>query len=298
MRPAFFRHLFSALLAWAVAGGWAAAQAHVAADTLNRVDEQGRRQGWWRVTGPVAGRQEYDAGLLFEEGRYADNRRTGTWRRWWPNGKPWSEINYEKGFPKGDYTIYYPSGQAEEKGTWDRDRNTGAFKRWYENGNLAQDFIFDDNGMRDGVQRYYHGNGRLEVEVNIVKGREEGVLKRYYANGDLQGTATFNGGAVEEGSFRSFSPKAPPVKEAPPAEAVPAPARTSGETPNSEDFRADGHNTLYDGQHRLSQQGIYRKGRLWDGKVYKYDRNGILYKIEVYVKGRYVGKAQLAEDDR
>jgi hypothetical protein len=51
-------------------------------------------------------------------------------------------------------------------------------------------------------------------------------------------------------------------------------------------------------QHRLAQQGEYRNGRLWNGKIYKYDRNGILYRIEAYVNGRYAGNAVLTEDDR
>lgn len=276
----------------------AAAQAGTVADTLNRLDDQGRKQGWWQITGTLAGKAEYDPDRLFEEGRYVDNRRSGTWKRYWPNGKPQSEINYVKGFPKGEYTIYYVSGKPEEKGTWDLDRNTGSFKRWYENGRLAQDFIFDAYGTRDGIQRYYHENGKLAVEVNIVQGREEGVLKRYYANGDLQETATFNAGTVEQGSFRSYQAQKPMGAAPVAADAIPAPAKTDKEKTNLAEFKADGWNTLYDDQYRLSQQGSFRKGRLWDGKVYKYDRNGILYRIELYVNGRYVGRAQLTEDDR
>lgn len=297
MRSATVFPLLLAFFLWPFVGGMASAQAN-AVDTLNQVDEQGRRQGWWRIVGPVDQKPEYDPGILYEEGRYVDNKRTGKWKRYWPDGKPRSEINYVKGFPKGEYTIYWRNGLPEEQGTWDLDRNTGTFKRWHQNGNLAQDFIFDDYGMRDGVQRYYHENGQLEVEVNIVKGREEGVLKRYYANGDLQETAVFSGGAVEAGSFKTFQPKGPVPEEPRSPEAKPAPAKNAEESPNTMAFSPDGWNTLYDGQHRLSQQGAFKKGRLWDGKVYKYDRNGILYRIEIYKQGRYVGKAQLTEDDR
>lgn len=279
-------------------GCMAAAQAGGHADTLNQVDQQGRKQGWWKTTGPVADKPDYDEGVLYEEGRYLDNRRTGTWKRYWPSGKPRTVINYVKGFPKGEYTLFYPDGKQEEKGTWDLDRNTGTFKRWHPNGNVAQDFVFDAYGTRNGVQRYYYENGQLEVEVEIVKGREEGVLKRYYPNGDLQETARFNAGAVEDGSFRNYAPKGPVVEIPPPPDAVAAPAKDAQESPNAAAFDADGWNTLYDGQHRLSKQGLFRKGRLWNGKVYKYDANGILYRIEVYANGRYAGKALLTDDDR
>ena len=77
----------------------------------------------------------------------------------------------------GEYTLYYPSGRTEETGTWDYDRNTGTFKRWHPNGKLAQEFVFDEHGMRDGQQKYYHDNGQLAVDVTIRQGREEGTFE-------------------------------------------------------------------------------------------------------------------------
>jgi antitoxin component YwqK of YwqJK toxin-antitoxin module len=286
-------------MAWALAGNFATAQAGpVPADTLNQLDAQGLKQGWWRISGPVTDKPDYQAGALYEEGRYANNKRTGLWKRYWPNGRVRSEVTYVKGLPKGSYNTYYQDGSQEEQGSWDLDRNTGSFKRWYNNGNLMQEFVFDQYGTRNGVQKYYHENGSLEVAVNVADGKEEGMLKRYYANGNLEETVNFNGGEADPGSFRNYKPKTAMVAEPVPADAKAAPAKAASEQTNSAVFKVDGWNTLYDDQHRLAQQGNYRKGRLWQGKVYKYDRNGILRKIEVYVDGKYVGKAQLTEDDQ
>ena len=281
------------------AGQAASAQANTSAqDTLNKLDELGRKQGWWQLEAPLPDKPGYAPGKVVEEGRYTDNKRMGKWHRYWPNGKVMSEINYVLGRPKGSYATYYEDGTMEEQGSWDLDRNTGAFKRWHPNGQLAQEFVFDQNGTRDGEQKYYHENGQLEADVTVKQGREEGELKRYYANGDLQEKVEFNGGKADQHSFESYKPKQRVQETAPPKEAIAAPAKTTQETTNSADFRAEGKNTLYDPQHRLSQQGTYHKGRLWNGKIYKYDRNGILYKIEVYVEGKYAGRAQLTEDDQ
>lgn len=285
------------LVLLSVAGQAMFAQANTALpDTLNKLDEQGRKQGWWRIQAPLADKPGYGVGELVEEGRYRDNKRTGQWVRYWPNGKRMSEVNYLAGLPKGKYSLYYDTGILEEQGTWDLDRNTGAFKRWHPNGSVAQDFKFDSFGTRDGEQKYFHENGKLAVDVQVVQGKEEGTLKRYSANGELQETVRFDGGEAEAGSFRTYRPKAAVEQPTPAAPA--APARTAQESTNTMDFRAEGYNTLYDSQHRLTQQGQYHKGRLWQGKVYKYNRNGILYKIEVYVEGRYIGNAQFTEDDR
>ncbi|MBS1569632.1 MAG: toxin-antitoxin system YwqK family antitoxin [Bacteroidetes bacterium] len=299
MRPISSFPLLALAVAWFYTGRPATAQAGpIAADTINQVDAQGLKQGWWRLTGPVTDKPEYQVGNLYEEGRYVNSRRSGIWKRFWPNGRTMSEVTYVKGLPKGSYSTFYPDGKLEEQGSWDMDRNTGTFKRWYSNGNLMQEFVFDPYGTREGVQKYYHENGSLEVSVNIAQGKEEGTLKRYYPNGDLQETAEYHGGDEAAGSFRSYKPKAAMTAEPLHADAKAAPVKAADEQTNSAVFKVDGWNTLYDDQHRLSQQGNFRKGRLWQGKVYKYDRNGILRKIEVYVDGKYVGKAQLTEDDQ
>lgn len=278
-----------------VANGASAQVGTAVPDTLNKLDEAGRKQGWWKVVGPVKDKPDYTAGKLYEEGRYADNRRVGVWKRYWPNGKVMSQINYVMGLPKGPYTTYYPDGTTEEQGTWDLDRNTGGFKRWHANGKLSQEFLFDNYGTRDGEQKYYHENGQLEVDVHIKQGREEGTLKRYFPNGELAEVAEFHDGVAS--SSKSFQPKSKmPVILA--ADAKPAPDKTPDETPNATAFQVNGMNTLYDMQHRLAQQGEYRNGRLWNGKVYKYDRNGILFRVEAYVDGRYAGNAVLTEDDK
>lgn len=267
-------------------------------DTVNRLDETGRKQGWWRIIAPRTDKPDYSSGQLIEEGRYVNNKREGVWRRYWPNGKTMSEITYAMGQPRGAYTTFYPDGRTEEQGSWDLDRNTGAFKRWHPNGQLAQDFIFNQYGVRDGVQRYYHENGKLEVEVRIHEGKEEGTLKRYYANGDLQQVAEFNNGVINAENSRYLRPAHKVEAPAPEPTAAVAPARSADEVTNSVVFRENGFNTLYDKQLRLSQQGEFRNGTLWNGKYYRYSQQGLIYRIDVYIDGRLAGQAPINEEEK
>lgn len=267
-------------------------------DTLNALDATGRKQGWWRITAPKEDKPGYSDGQLIEEGRYNNGKRTGLWKRFWPNGKLMSEINYRMGRPVGPYTTYYPDGKTEEQGNWDLDRNTGRFKRWHPNGQLAQDFLFNDYGIRDGVQKYYHENGQLEVEVAVKEGKEDGTLKRYYANGDLQQVAQFSGGVINEANSKYIKPVHKVDAPKPDASAMPAPERKPEEVPNAMVFRENGYNTLYDRQLRLSQQGEFKAGKLWNGKYYRYNPSGELYRIEVYQDGRFAGTALITEEDK
>jgi hypothetical protein len=39
--------------------------------------------------------------------------------------------------------------------------------------------------------------------------------------------------------------------------------------------------------------GQFKTGKLWDGKLYKYDSDGILLKIEIWKSGAYHSDGQL-----
>jgi len=292
-------YLLAAVTFWAFSIQCSFAQAGTTAqDTLNRLDEMGRKQGFWKVTAPLAEKPGYTDGQLIEEGRYTNSKRVGTWTRYWPNGKVMSEISYQMGRPRGAYKTYYPNGKVEEQGNWDLDRNTGKFQRWHPNGQLAQDFTFTADGVRDGEQKYYHENGQLAVQVEVDHGKEDGTLKRYTSDGQLQQVAEFNNGVIDQANSKYLKPvpKAEEVKADP--KAAPAPVVSPEETTNAVAFRENGYNTLYDRQLRISQQGNFKQGRLWDGKRYNYDKNGILQRIQIFKQGRYAGDAVITDEDR
>jgi len=258
----------------------------------------GRKQGYWKFVAPATEKPGYPNGALVEEGRYANSKRVGIWRRYWPNGTVMSEITYQFGRPRGEYKTYYPNGKVEEQGSWDLDRNTGTFLRYHANGKLAQDFVFNAHGVRDGEQKYFHENGQLAVQVSVEEGREDGTLKRYTADGQLQQVAQFNDGVINAANSKYIRsvPTAEDVKVDPKAPA--APVVTAAETTNAVAFRENGYNTLYDRQLRISQQGEFQNGRLSDGKRYTYDANGILTRIQIYKDGRYAGDAVITDEDR
>ena len=288
---------FLFLLLFTVPGSFAQARPAVQ-DTVNQMDGMGRKEGYWKVTAPKAEKPEYADGQPIEEGRYAGGKRVGVWRRFWPNGNIMSEVTYRMGIPRGDYRTYYPNGKVEEAGNWDLDRNTGKFQRWHPNGKLAQDFVFNAFGVRDGEQKYYHENGKLAVEVTVRQGKEHGALKRYTAAGELLQVAQFNDGVMDpaKSKFLKPVPEAEDIKVDPKAE--PAPAVAATERTNAVVFRENGYNTLYDKQLRITQQGEFANGRLFDGKRYTYGTNGVLSRIQVYKGGCYAGDAVITHEDR
>jgi antitoxin component YwqK of YwqJK toxin-antitoxin module len=270
-----------------------------ASESTNSTDAEGRRIGYWIITGSIKPTKGYRAEQVIEEGRYEASKKTGLWKRYYPNGKLLSEITYVNNIPNGPYKTYYDSGVKEEEGNWTFNKNTGDFKRYHPNGQVSQEFTFNSNGIRDGHQKYYHENGQVELEVQISNGKEEGTLKRYYANGDVKETKDFNGGKMNEGSIRTYAMKKPEVKVKETA-AVPEKKTVvvKEDKPNISVFKETGNNTLYNKNRQVSQSGYFKNGRLWDGKWYRYDNNGLLEAIEVYKQGKLIGYAPIEEGMR
>jgi len=139
----------------------------------------------------------------------------------------------------------------------------------------------------------------MELLVNVKEGKEEGKMTRYYANGDVKEELKFEGGSANENSRKSYKQIQPEekVKE---TQVVPVkvsvPVVEAEEKPNLSVFNSTGKNTLYNKNKLMSQKGYFKNGRLWNGKKYKYDSNGILKAIEVYKKGKFIGNGIIEEE--
>lgn len=258
----------------------------------NYKDPAGLRQGYWVITGSMTGDRSYKPEATVEEGNYKDDLREGTWKKYWPNGNKRSEINFTLGKPHGLYKIFYQNGKLEEVGFWDDGVNTGDFKRYYDSGNMQQNFHFNTKGKRNGTQYYYHENGKLALEVEIVNGQESGVMKRYNDDGELIEEKVFNKGKVEKVVVlnKEKAPEAAPKPDAHNPQIGKTAPSAAGKTNEAYRFDPNGFNTLYDANGSVIQSGEFKNGKLYNGKWYRYNSSGILVKVDLYRKGRYIGE--------
>ncbi len=268
---------------------------------INQVDAKGQRQGYWVIKGDMLTDKNFKPQDKVEEGSYKDNRKEGLWKKYWPGGKLRNEINYKAGKPEGEYKLYYENGQLEEQGIWSNGKNTGNFARYYNNGNPQQQFVFAANGKRNGKQKYYHENGKLAMEVDIVNGAESGVSKRYNTDGTLAEEKTFENGVVKPGSIKKHKnvKKETPVKTDPYDKKIGKESVvTEDKTNKAQVFKPNGNNTLYDKNGNVTQSGDFKEGRLQNGKWYRYNKDGLLIKIEIYKAGKYIGTGVLSDEEK
>ncbi len=267
---------------------------------INKTDTKGQRQGYWIIKGDMVNDPAYKPESKVEEGRYADNRKEGLWKKYWPNGKLRSSINYTSGKPTGEYELYYENGITEEHGFWASNKNTGDFKRFYDNGNPQQHFLFADNGKRNGLQKYYHDNGRMALEVNIINGTESGVMRRYNSDGSLQEEKVFENGVVKQSKTMGASkPQSSVAKDPYDKNVGSTQSKTTNDRTNAaETFKPNGFNTLYNKNGDVTQSGEFKEGKLHNGKWYRYSNDGILVRIEIYRGGTFIGTGVIGDEEK
>jgi len=264
----------------------------------NATNPDGRKTGPWVIKGADSPKPGYAPSAKVEEGSYENGRKVGIWKTYYPSGQIKSEITHVSGRPKGPYKTYYENGQIEEQGNWALNKQTGNFKRYYENGQVSQNFTFNESGKRDGKQVYYHENGQVMIEGSWAGGKEDGEIKEYFADGSVKSIRVFNGGQMDASKSTFKEPATPqaavksepePVKDASNKVKTTVKVTSSVAKPNTELFDGNGEHTLYNKDRQIFQKGLFKDGRLYNGKVYRYDDNGILTNIEMYQKGKYIG---------
>lgn len=265
-------------------------------DTINVIDANNLKQGFWRIFGKMKKLPGYEPEQVVEEGNYESSRKQGLWKNFFPNGKIKSEIAYVNSRPNGTYKTYFENGQVEEEGNWENTRNTGGFKRYHENGQTAQQFVFNETGKRDGKQVYFYENGQVMIEADIAAGKEK-FVKEYYEDGSIKAEKSFIDGELDVANTKVYEPKNPITKD---EDLANAPIKIvkvdKNDEVNSGSFNGNGQHTMYNKDKQLSKVGFFKDFRLMDGLLYKYDSDGMLIVIEKYKEGRYIGDAPLPKE--
>lgn len=268
-----------------------------AADTLNYVGPDGKKQGYWIVTGKMlkSNPKNFGADAKVEEGRYKESQKVGLWINYFPNGAKQTEFTYVNNRPNGPAKIYYENGKVSEEGTWVGTRWVGPYKMYYEDGTPRQEFNYSTVGQREGKQVYKHPNGKVSIEVNMKGGKEEGWKKEYDEEGNLVRETYFNGGVIDPSKTVEHPVKTkskdkgdkPDGAGEPPPPPPPPPAGTKwgGEGP---------YTLMKNGQ--VSQKGTFHLFKLVDGEAFFYDDNGMLVRIKKYKEGKYVGDSPIPAD--
>lgn len=262
-------------------------------DTLNRTDENGIKQGYWIYYGKDKPGKGYPMDGKVMEGPFVDDRKEGVWIIYHEDGKtPRTIGNFKNGRGNGEYTKYYEDGTIREEGTYGNQKQTGIFRTYHPNGVLEQEKVFNEEGKEDGPVKVYYDDGTLEYAYEKKDGISVGTATRYYPNGDVKEVKTYNpDGTI--GTTKTYEMVNPEKKENDVSGSGGPRGDKGGTVKDGSTFKCTGYNKVYNENDELWMDGEFKNCRLWDGKLYKYDADGILLKIEIWKNGKYHSDGQL-----
>lgn len=151
---------------------------------VNYIDENGKRQGYWKISGEMTKDSDYSNSDLIEEGMYLNNLKTGEWINYEPDGIVKEKVNYVDGkiiatIPISSKAkisqeiaienINFMDAKGLRQGHW---KIYGAMQRditfppemLYEEGNYS-------DGLKDGEWKKYNSDGTVKEKVQYKDGK-------------------------------------------------------------------------------------------------------------------------------
>jgi antitoxin component YwqK of YwqJK toxin-antitoxin module len=262
-------------------------------EKINQKDRNGLKQGYWIYYG----KDRPEAGIpstgKVEEGPYEDDRKHGVWIKYHNDGStPRIKGTYVNNRPQGYYQKMHPNGKIKEEGTFIRNSYRDSLKRYHENGVIEFAAEYNADGREQGTVKYYYPNGQIEFEYVAENGKPNGKATRFYENGDVKELIEYDSEGRVVSSIQKEMVKPTVNVKDPGASKEKAPFVSRPKTKGAK-FIPNGYNKCYNENDEIWQDGEYKNGQLWDGKVYEYDSDGILLKVKVFKQGVYHSDGQL-----
>lgn len=264
-------------------------------DTINQVDENDLRQGHWIFYGKDRPESGYPADSRIEEGRYIDNRKEGTWIKYYTDGKTVKiKGAYKNNRPNGEFESYYENGTIRRKGCFSRGStlHDDCEEYWYyESGKIKQKRTIDS------TVNYFESGCLMSVTKAMPSEYWNSIIIQYTADSCnvikdtiIEYTSPCKGIIIERSdcTFRNNT-----VENTQDNELYKFPPAVTKPTSLSALFKPNDYNKVYNEFDELWQEGEFKDGRLLNGKVYLYDSDGILIKVLVYKNGFYHSDGQL-----
>ncbi len=164
------------------------------------IDDKEQKQGDWEeyyVDGQLKSKGKYidgkkidewvyyfNNGKIEQKGKYiADEKLTGYWIWYYPNGELLRDENFRKGLEDGLEQEYSETGQLVRKGEYIDGLKEGPW--FYEYGDHREEGEYR-NGERNGLWKFYYPNNKINFEGNFVEGVPNEKHTYFYENGKLK----------------------------------------------------------------------------------------------------------------
>lgn len=241
------------------------AASHVVAqtDTLNRINTEGEKFGYWKITCAMEQMPCDSPAHILEEGTYKDGVKHGVWIEYHSNGKVKSTKTYKRGKVNGPVKEYYENGKRFMEGNKKDYRWIGEVRSYYSNDTIENIAHFDSIGAVTGTRTQYWPNGKLMLHDDRNNKSGLGVYREYYENGLVMFEMFYANGKLNVSRTKRFPENAPTLP--------------------SQDLRPK------DRSCNDCRSCTCREGLIAEGRDNVADVNGVIIRIDIYRDGKYAG---------
>ena len=167
----------------------------IAQNTVNQVDAQGRKQGFW--TKKDAG------GKLLYQATFKNDKPVGEMKRFHPNGKIMAVLNFIEGSELSDVKLFDEGGHLVAQGKYLDQKKTGEWNSFRDSKVVSRDNYL--NGLKNGLSKRFFKTGELLEESFWKENKPEGIYRSYFQDGQPYLECKYSQGELN-GAFKTWFP--------------------------------------------------------------------------------------------
>jgi antitoxin component YwqK of YwqJK toxin-antitoxin module len=160
------------------------------ADTLNITDSKGLKQGHWIKKNPK--------GTIIYDGFFINDKPTGTFKRYYEDGKLQSVLVFSRDGMTADAVFYHPNGLKSSQGKYINQMKEG---KWQFFSALSQDYLICEeeylHNSKNGLSVKYYPDRTPSEKVTYSNDVRTGEWTQYYPNGQVCLTANYADGKLQ-----------------------------------------------------------------------------------------------------
>jgi len=164
--------------------------------TWNQLDNQGRKQGWWK--------KHYPDGTIMYKGYFKDDMPGGLFSRYFENGETKALMDY---YPDGisAYTrLFYMNGALAAEGKYVNTQKDSIWKYYsYYSQTLSYIETYSD-GKKNGLSTKYYTNGQVAEYLDWKSDMKHGDWLQFYEDSTLRLSAHYTDNELD-GPYRVYN---------------------------------------------------------------------------------------------
>ena len=166
-----------------------------AQDTINRSDQWGKKQGFWRKVDSL--------GQKIYEGQFRDGIPYGEFLYYYPSGSIKTRSIISDQGKVARVITCFPNGKKMASGIYIQEKRDSIWQFFSDyDGSLVSEERYSA-GIKQGISNTFYPDGILAETVSWVNGKREGIWEQYFTDGKIKLRGNFKEDE-KEGPFLIF----------------------------------------------------------------------------------------------